>query len=118
MTTESLNLHVSPFGRELERDLWNSRAATADSTPVNGADFTAQFTPNRRIDGFRRNNLDELPEQTVAECVEFQLQHEGIGKEVDMPENKSCSESGYAEPTYDDVRLMVRGALAEHDERR
>lgn len=63
MTTQSCNSQVSTVGSKPERILRYSNAATADSKPKNGADFSTHLARARSADDLRRDNLDVLPKK-------------------------------------------------------
>lgn len=50
--------------------------------------------------------------------VENEPNDEGIDKEERMPENDWSSESGYSEPTHDEIRRLIYESFKEQKERR
>lgn len=113
MIIQSLILHGSNVGTESRQMLWKSRAATTDSTPTNEAYFSAQFARARPIDGLRRGIIDLLPNSGLGEHIEDKPHNDGINEEEPISINGSTNESGYSEPTHDDVNCLISEALEE-----
>lgn len=72
-------------GSDLERILWNLRAAIADRTYVYNSNFTAQFPPARRVEDVWQDNLDILLEQPVDDHVSDKPHNNGISEEESKP---------------------------------
>lgn len=84
MTTQIRKLYVNSVETEPERILRNSRATTADSSPINEIDFLTHFTRISRVDDLWSDNLNILPEKAVRNHVENKNRGEGIKNEKAM----------------------------------
>lgn len=113
-TTETVNTHVSLVGSALTLILRNSKAVISDSLPINEPNFAAQCSLALLVHDVIGDNLDVQLEQALGQQVEDKPQHEGIDEEVDMYENESTNESGYAKSTHDNVCHIIGEVLVEH----
>lgn len=91
-------------------------AATADTTPINEAEFSAYLKRAGHVDDLCRDGLDVLPQQAVDDHEEKEPHNEGIYEGKPMSKDELSRESGFSGRTHHDVRRLIHKALEEQEQ--